>query len=671
MLENFHFIRPLWLLALIPLSLLAWRLYRRGGGDNPWHRIVDARLLPLLMSGPANSMNHLALCLLAGGWIIAILALSGPTWERNPQPVYQTMAARVIVLDLSRSMNATDLKPSRLVRARYKVEDVLTLGMEGQTGLVVYAGDAFTVSPLTRDVNTVRALLKVLEPNIMPVEGNRADLGLLKAGDLLRQAGAPDGQVLLITDGPGDDNVAASEAAAARLRKDGHRVSVLGVGSGGSAALTNEQGQRLHDAAGRIMDPRLDTAALESVARAGGGEYRSITDSGEALGTLLREARSSHAQATTQTDATAQGWKEQGPLLAVLLLPLAALAFRRNWLVCLVLAAALASPPQPAMAVSWNDLWSRKDQQAAKALEGGDYVSASKLATDARLRGSAEYKRGNYQAALDNFSQATGADADYNRANALARLGRYQDAIAAYDKSLRENPDGEDARVNKAAVEALLEQQQQAQQPPSNSQDESSQNKQSQSDGGDENSSQGDAQKNSSQENGQAQADASSGQEQPPMNANKADNGSPNGETPSERDKDVARERQKDVAQQNAASGKESEQQEPPDPDASQQKDPDNQFAEAAKKLAGQGADEPATDDQPANDATTGNAPDQTQANAQSHTLPGPADSAQQLDSEEAMAAEQWLRRIPDDPGGLLRRKFLYQYQQRVQRQNR
>ena len=188
--ENFHFIQPLWLLALIPLSLLAWRVYRPGDGDNPWRRIVDARLLPLLMVGREQQVNRTALYLLAAGWVIAALALADPTWERKPQPVYQTTAARVVVLDLSRSMYASDLQPSRLVRARYKIEDVLAQSGEGQTGLVVYAGDAFTVSPLTRDVNTIRALLPAVDPGIMPTQGSRADLGLLKAGELLRQAGA-------------------------------------------------------------------------------------------------------------------------------------------------------------------------------------------------------------------------------------------------------------------------------------------------------------------------------------------------------------------------------------------------------------------------------------------------------------------------------------------------
>ena len=181
--EAFHFLQPLWLLAVLPMLALLWGLARPGRADNPWRRIVDAQLLPLLMAGRTGSAGRGALWLLAAGWLIAVLALANPAWERQPRPVFQTTAARVIVLDLSRSMTAPDLQPSRLARARYKVEDMLNRMGEGQTGLVVFAGDAFTVSPLTRDVNTIRALLKALDTGIMPAQGSRADLGLLKADE--------------------------------------------------------------------------------------------------------------------------------------------------------------------------------------------------------------------------------------------------------------------------------------------------------------------------------------------------------------------------------------------------------------------------------------------------------------------------------------------------------
>ena len=166
---QFHFLEPAWLLALLPLALLLWLTARRQAGDTPWRRIIDARLQPLLMNGDNTNRSRLPLWLLGAGWLIAVVALANPVWERQPQPLMQTNAARVIVLDLSRSMLAQDLKPTRIERARFKVEDILAEDEEGLTGLVVFAGDAFTVTPLTRDTETIRAQLRALELSLIHI----------------------------------------------------------------------------------------------------------------------------------------------------------------------------------------------------------------------------------------------------------------------------------------------------------------------------------------------------------------------------------------------------------------------------------------------------------------------------------------------------------------------
>jgi Ca-activated chloride channel family protein len=263
MLEHFHFIRPMWLLALLPLALLAWYAFRPANGGNAWRRVVDARLLPLMMATGARGVSWSAASLVLIGWMLATFALADPTWDLKPQPVFQTNAARVVVLDLSSSMNDADLKPSRLVRARYKIEDVLAQAAEGQTALVAYAGDAFTVAPLTRDANTIRSLLKVLEPDLMPADGSRADLGLSKAGELLHQAGVATGQILLIADGVDPGKSADTARAAARLKSEGYTVSVLGVGTQDPLPLTDEKGRLVRTDTGGVQVPKLDVAALE------------------------------------------------------------------------------------------------------------------------------------------------------------------------------------------------------------------------------------------------------------------------------------------------------------------------------------------------------------------------------------------------------------------------
>lgn len=641
MLENFHFIHPWWLTALLPLALLVWRMCGGGSDDNAWQGVIDAHLLPLLQVGQAGRSDWLVPAMCGVGGLVATLALADPTWARRPQPLFQTDAARVVVLDLNDSMNAIDLKPSRLVRARYKVEDVLARASEGQTGLVVYAGDAFTVAPLTRDANTIRSMLQVLDPSLMPAQGDRADLGLAKAGELLRQAGLGAGQVLLMADGVDALHAKAAVRAAAKLNGQGYKVSVLGVGTESGAPVIDAQGGLQRDGAGGVVVSRLGQATLEAVARAGGGQYRTISEDGDALRALLASGaprtQASHAQTAGETTA----WKEEGPAIVVLLLPLAALAFRRNWLVGLSLAVALAAPAQSAEAASWRDAWQRPDQRAARALAAGRYAEAAQAARDAAdpsLRGSADYKAGDYERAADEFAHAGGADADYNRGNALARLGRYQDAIAAYDKSLSVRPADGDAKFNKAAVEALLKRE-----PPPQASGSSSKTGQS-SDG------QGGGTGKKSNDSAAHEGARSAG---PTAQANPQPSRgtSPNNAAPLP-----------DQSGSTSATGMTGS---PGSRTDAKRPDSSNAFAEAARKAAeqGHGVSAPPTQAQAQAQATqagTGVQPARPIRDAA-------AGQAQRLDSEEQLAAEQWLRRIPDDPGGLLRRKFLYQYRQHQQ----
>lgn len=636
MLEQFHFLQPLWLLALLPLAVLVWLVNDHRNSDNPWRHIVDRRLLPLLLGKQQTTMSSSTMWLLSTGWLLAVLALANPAWEQQPQPVFQTGVARVIVLDLSRSMLAADLAPSRLVRARFKVEDMLAFDDEGQTGLVVFAGDAFSVTPLTRDTDTIRAQLKALEPAIMPSQGSRADLGLFKAQELLQQAGVRDGRIILVADGVEGD---MARTAAAEIRRAGYRVSVMGIGTTAGAPLPDGHGGTVKDGSGNPLLVKLDEEALHRVARAGGGHYCAISGNSDDIRYLLDTA-SSNRPGLESSDMQTQKWKEQGPLLAALLLPLAAFAFRRGWLLGMMLCVSMLSltRPQPAMALGWDDLWLRNDQQAAQALQQEKYEQAAKLADDPAQRGSAEYKKGDYRKALEAFKAAGGSDAAYNRGNALARLGKYHEAIDAYEESLRMQPGMEDAVANKAAVEELLKKQQRQQ----NRQD------------------------SSGQQNEQDQnADRESGAPDP----DKSENGEPgNKDNTGNETKQSENSEQSETGQQQSA-----EQSENTDSDE-QQDSQDNQFSDAGKKMdegksdhgengehgasalpeAGNEERRPAQPEEDQQPAVAGQAPEQ----------------AEPLTSEEQLAAQQWLRRIPDDPGGLLRRKFLYQYQQRDQQVN-
>jgi Ca-activated chloride channel family protein len=432
----------------------------------------------------------------------------------------------------------------------------------------------------------------------MPSQGSRVDLGLEKAGHLLRQAGLRRGDILLVTDGY---NGQRAVAAAAKLRQQDYRVSVLGVGTTAGAPVPVSGGGFLRDNRGEIVIPALDPQALQALAAAGGGHYATISSGDADIRRLLMSSVPGMDEMVASNDHSTDQWRSHGALIILMLLPLAALAFRRGWLLLvLVTVSATVSMPQPAMAVGWDDLWLRPDQQATRALQAGNPNEAARLADDPALRGTAAYQAGDYEQALDAFGGAVDIDADYNQGNALANLGRYEEAIAAYDRALEKQPGMADAVHNRAEVEKQLQQQQQQQQ-------QDQQNQQDQQDQQDQ------------QQSANADQQDQSGQEGEQGEGESQDN---SGEQDQQQQQDEAAGEQQQAADANAGEDAEKEPQ-------------------SAKQETG---DE-------------GEAGDQQTRTAE----------AEPLDSEEQQAAEQWLRRIPDDPGGLLRRKFLYQYRQQAQ----
>jgi Ca-activated chloride channel family protein len=625
---DFHFLRPWWLLALPVLALLlwAWRKRQQGGGD--WRDVCDPALLPHLLIGTASRPAQQPLWLAGLAGVLAALALAGPAWEKLPTPVFRNLSALVIVLDLSPAMNAADLKPSRLERARFKIEDLLRARKDGQTALVAYAGDAFTVTPLTDDTATIAAQLAALSPELMPVQGQRADLGLTAAERLLKQAGLKDGDILLISGGEG---AKAAEDLAAHLHAQGYRVSALGVGTPDGAPVPLPQGGFLKDDQGNILLPRLDASALAALASAGGGISRALRPDTEDLNALTSFFdRPAEAQETTGT-AEAVQWREAGVYLLPLLLPLAAFGFRRGWLGAALLLIALAPMPEPAMALEWQDLWLTPDQRAQRELEAGQAGEAAQRFQNPEWKAAAEYRAGQFPEAAKALQGLDTAASHYNRGNALANQGQYPEALKAYERALQLDPADQDAAYNKKLVEEALKKQQE-------------QEKQDQKDQKD-------------------QKDQDGKQEQKQQQSQKNQDGQKDEQQPKD--------------QQGEQQGQQDQQDQKGSPDQQQPKDQQEQQDQ-------QGQDQQKPQQQPGQDQQDGKQaqkpqPDQRQEDAQQDQPadgkePKPHDQAGQevqteSKSETRQAEEQWLRRIPDDPGGLLKRKFYYQYRQRQQQQ--
>ncbi|MBS0557075.1 MAG: VWA domain-containing protein [Proteobacteria bacterium] len=624
-LHDFHFLRPWWLLALVAVPLL-WRALARSTVEaGAWRVAVDAHLLRhLLVSRDAQSHSRAPRWLAACAWVVACLALAGPAWERLPQPLYENRAARVFALELSPSMSAQDLKPSRYERARFKLDDMLARSTGMQTALIAYAGDAFVVAPLTDDVHTVTNLVDALDPSVMPSAGNDTGHAIDLAVKLIGQAGLRDGQIVLLADGASEDAV----MAARRARAAGVAVSVLGVGTDQGAPVALAQGGFLKDTSGNIVLPKLDAAALRAVAQAGGGRYASVTaDAGDIDAVLAAEPVQGTAQARV-TDAVTARFLDRGPWLVLLLLPLAAVGFRRGWLALLPLV--LCAHATPAQAFTWRDLWQRPDQQARAQLDAGHAEKAQALARDPALRGAAAYRAGDFKAAQAEFDKTNDAQALYNRGNALAKQQDFKQAIASYDDALRQDPQLVDAQANKKAVEDWLKQQKQQQQdkqqngkngqrgkPDSSPQDGSQQQQSSENQQDQEKSGQQDGQDQS----GNQKSDAQSGeQKETGSKGQDQQSGADNAAQPS------AQEQAKAQQAEHAA---------------------DKDFGKEMNRQLQQGATKPG-------DKKAG--PEPVRLGAAEGDAPK---------NERDQAVEQWLQRVPDDPGGLLRRKFRLEYEMR------
>jgi Ca-activated chloride channel family protein len=479
-------------------------------------------------------------------------------------------------------MFAQDLSPSRLDKARQKIVDALRFRQEGSTGLVAYAGDGHAVVPITDDRHTIENLLAALSPAMMPVLGSRPATGLELARELFRNAGLVEGRILVLTDGIKDVREISD------FRNAAFPISIIGIGteSGGTIPINrpNEAPRFLTDEMGRRVLARLNESLLIQAAQQSYGRYSLLTIGDGDLRTTLGTALPTE-DASIEVEREFDIWADMGFWLCLPLALLMLVSFRRGLFAALLLTVMVPEPSwaqanpvdssanqvaeAPAavgnpLSQLWQNLWLRPDQRAYRALQEGDPATAARLFENTQWRGSARYRSGDFSGAVSDFTQDSSAAGLYNQGNALARLGRYPEAIERYEQVLQDNPEQREAAFNKALLEKLLEQQNQQEQTEQEQQDQQQQqqSQESQTSGSDQQQEQGE---------------------------------------------------QEDEQQKSEQKPEESEQ--PSDDENAEESEAEENAAERDEK-------------------------------------------------QEAL--EQWLRRVPDDPGGLLRRKFQHETKQRL-----
>ncbi len=625
--EQLHFIRPLWLLAILlilPLIVLLWRQQKNSG---QWQDLISPELLPFLLEGKTIKRSRGNLIVLMLAWIIAAIALAGPSWKKLPVAVEKNTNALIIILDLSPSMLTEDIKPSRIIRARLKIADLLRERQDGQTALLVYGANAHVVTPLTQDSKTISNLLPMLSPNLMPAQGSNTEAAVARAVQLLKDAGLNQGDLLLITDGVTSD---AQQTINENLQHEtGIRLSILGVGGKNPAPIPSRNGGFLRNKSNDIVTSFLDEASLREFSSHNRGRYKTLSSDINdmkiftSLAEIKMDRNNTNNTEEKISNRTFDQWTDEGHWLVLLLLPIILYAFRRGTLAIIFLIPLLFSSPEKAHAVDWMDLWKNQDQQAYEKLEADKADEAAKEFTQPEWKASAEYRAGNFAEAAKQFANQDTASGHYNRGNALAKAGQLEEAIKAYDKALSLDANLEDAKKNRKIVEDAIKKQKEQQE----------QNKQDQNQ--DDKKSEDQNKKDQQEQNQQNQKQENSQDQEKDQDQKSQDQQNQDGQ------------QQNSSAGQNSSSGNQSMQ----DASNSSEANPSATDSQASSSTASQ-----------MNQASqTSSAQSEEQKSDEQKEAEAKALAELEKDGlteEERKNLEQWLRRVPDDPSGLLRRKF-------------
>ncbi len=422
------FLRP-WAFLLILVLPILYRLMKRYEIiSNPWHKYVDAVFLKYLSVGTNGVQSSRAFkYLLPFVWILMTVALSGPAFEKLPVAGIENASPTVLVVDL----NTLNQEKSTLLRIKlYELTEALK---ENSVGLVLYDTKGYVAAPLTSDKELIKALIPSLKQNIMPDQGYRLEKGVEKAVELFQNIQSKSGRILILTGGTPDITKAKK-----LLQNQPYTVGILGLGDSTPTPILTRDGAFLRDLNGQLVLAAPDKNQLEKL-----GVYRQTTPSGEEIKQLIDQTNPLNTDLFSKSNESSflkpDVWHDLGVYAVCAALPFMALLFRKGifflWLTALCVGVS---------GEAFAGLWLRADQENYRTLKEANQL----------------YRQGNYEQALRQYETVPSAEALYNKANALAHLKSYQEAIDLYGQVLKENPNHQDAAFNKKYLEEQLKQNQ-------------------------------------------------------------------------------------------------------------------------------------------------------------------------------------------------------------------
>lgn len=627
--SNLSFATPwvLWGLALLPLTWLLYAFfYRKNRSLHRLEEFIDPELMKYLLVNPASKVTSIwkTLVIWSFVWALLTVSLAGPRWSYREIETYTSDQNLIILLDLSQSMNADDVKPSRMVRARQKIEDILNQAKGVQVGLVAFAADPHMITPLTQDTNTIKHLLPSLDTSLVHVQGSRLGPALEMAETMFSSSPGENQAVLVVSDGGFED--ASALKVAQSMSDKGINIYTMGVGTTAGAPVRDRKGNFIKKGGSTVLS-KLDKDRLKQLSQVGGGRYLESNLAGNEELYILNDLKS-RATAMQELKRKTRLWDEEFYWFIIPALPFILLWIRRGHIIPIFIL--IMTPALGLEAAGIDQYFMNSQQLGVQALEEKDYDAAHQHFDDPYRKGVAQYRAGNFAEAEAHFNESTrpevAMDAAYNAGNALAFQEKFEEAIKQYEEVLKKWPDHQKARENLEIVKKILEQQEQEKNENEESGDSDDQESDDKSDQGKQSDQPDD--KDSSDKNQESEDQQDSGEQE---SDEQKDQGDQDQESDKQDDKEGA-------GQQDEGQQEEPGEQQPDDTsdqsgeEEQEQKDGKGQEQEQEQEaLPQEEQSEPATDDQ---------------------------GQDSQEKSQEDQDADQWLNRMNQEPTEFLRNKF-------------
>jgi Ca-activated chloride channel homolog len=480
-LSQFHFTHPLWLCLGLAIPVI-WALYffvcRKAAPHHQLTQFIDSHLLPFLLISNTRKHNTLwpRMILWTAVWSFLVLALAGPRWSFREVETFSKDQSLVILLDLSESMNATDVKPSRLVRAKQKIEDFLSLSKGVKIGLVAFAADPHMITPITDDKKNIHHLLPSLDTDLVHIQGSRLSPALEMAAAMFEAEPGKNKSIVVISDGGFEDGSAI--ATAKKLAGKGIVIHAMGVGTEQGAPMKDHQGNIIKKEGIPVVS-KLEAEKFNEIANSGRGRYfeADYTDLDVAI---ILEDLEKKAETEKLLGNKDRIWEEHFYLVILLAVPMVLWWFRKGSLFAGLILLFTSLSPLEAEVI---DYFKNTEQLGQEAFERENFEGAAQTFQDPYRKGIACYKAGKFSEAEEWFRQSNRPEVScstaYNLGNALALQNKFSEAITAYEEALAKSPDHTKAKENLELVKKMLEEQQPPPQEQNNNKDQQNQQKDS------------------------------------------------------------------------------------------------------------------------------------------------------------------------------------------------